>query len=223
MLTCTVEDGVAILAIDDGKANAIGEILIDALNDGLDLAEHDAKAVLLVGRPNLFCAGFDLKILAVKGPRRESLVDAGARLLLRLFTHPQPIVAACTGHAVAGGALMLLASDFRLGTAGDYRIGLNETAIDVRLDTFAVELVRSRVPPDLHFSVVLEAQTFRPDDAVRAGFLDRLVEADELLAQSMADAQRLAILPQRAFSFNKLALRRMQIRRIEQSLTNPIR
>ena len=147
MLNYTLQDQVAVLAYDDGKANAVSHSFIDALNEGLDKAEAGAQAVLLTGRDGVFSAGFDLKEIG-KGPdAATALVGRGAALMLRLFSYRLPVVAAASGHAVAAGAFLLLASDTRIGAAGEYSLGLNETAIGMTLPVFGRELALARTLP----------------------------------------------------------------------------
>ena len=139
-------DHMAVVTMDDGKANVFGPDMISALNSQLDRAADEAKVVLLTGRPGLFSGGFDLRVM--RGDDRKAaydLVRAGARLLMRLYGLPQPLVAAATGHAVAMGALCLLAGDYRVGAQGDFRIGLNETAIGMSLPPFAVMITNERL------------------------------------------------------------------------------
>jgi enoyl-CoA hydratase len=118
-------------------------------------------------------------------------VAAGGRFVARLLLEPLPVVAACTGHALAAGALVLLAADHRVGAAGDYKIGLNEVAIGMSLPVWAVELARYRMPA-AGFDRIILGDTGDPDDACMTGFLDRVVPADELLPQATAVAVRLA-------------------------------
>jgi enoyl-CoA hydratase len=192
-VTYSVQDQVAVVSFDDGKANVYShEALVD-LAAALDQAETDpeAGAVLLVGRPGRFSAGFDLATMTAGPESMRSLVAAGGRFVARLLLEPLPVVAACTGHALAAGALVLLAADYRVGAAGDWKIGLNEVAIGMPLPVWAVELARYRMPPS-EFDHVLLGQTGGPEEAKAAGFLDRVVPPDELMAEAAAAAVRLA-------------------------------
>ena len=62
--TIEITQDIAIITMDDGKANAINPTMIAALNTCLDQAEQAARAVVLVGRENRFSAGFDLKLMS---------------------------------------------------------------------------------------------------------------------------------------------------------------
>jgi enoyl-CoA hydratase len=212
------KDAVARLDFDDGKANVITHGVLDAFRRALDRAEKDANAVLLVGRPGFFSAGFDLKEIG-KGPEEaRALVGAGAELLLRMAEAPLPIVAACGGHALAMGALVLLASDARIGAEGPFKIGLNEVGRGMTLPRFAVALARERLSRAHLGRAAIHADIYDPEGAVVAGFLDRVVSAAELEAQATADAARLAELPRRAFAETKRSVRALLLDRMREGL-----
>jgi len=213
-----LEGTVATLRFDDGKANAVSHSAVDGLNAGLDRAEKEAAAVLLVGRPGRFSAGFDLSTMKEGPDAVRSLVSRGAQLLLRLYESPLPIVMACSGHALAMGAVLLLGSDYRIGVAGDFKIGLNEVAIRMTLPHFAVEIARDRLSKRHLQRAVIQAEIYTPEGAVDAGYLDRIVPAERLAEEAMAEAERLAALPRRAFSETKQRIRAPGAERIRRSL-----
>src|SRR3954451_5509656 len=200
------DGSVGIISIDDGKANALSPDALSAIAESFDKAEADgASAVLLQGRPGRFSAGFDLSVMTSGTEPMQALVTQGAELLLRVFTFPAPVVTACTGHALAAGALMLLVSDVRIGAEGDFKIGLNEVAIGMGLPIFGVEFARYRMPPSAFDSALL-GEVFGPDDAVRAGYLDRT--SANVIDDAHATAQRLSGLRRGAIAGTKEHARR---------------
>ncbi|MDH3705805.1 MAG: crotonase/enoyl-CoA hydratase family protein [Acidimicrobiia bacterium] len=166
---------VALLTMDDGKANALSHAMIDALDAGLDRAEADASALVLAGREGRFSAGFDLSVMQAGPEAARALVAAGGRLCARLYTLPVPVVVACTGHALAGGALLVLSGDHRVGAAGDFKIGLNEVAIGLPLPQFAIDLAEQRLSRRHVTRATVLAHIYPPDEAVDAGYLDSVV------------------------------------------------
>jgi enoyl-CoA hydratase len=203
LVSYDLADGVATLTMDDGKVNAVSPAMVTALNAALDRAEADGAVVVLAGRPGVFSAGFDLKTLGAQDEAADQLALAGFGLISRLVAFPTPVVAACTGHAIALGALILATCDYRLGASGDYKLAMNETAIGIPLPVPAIELLRQRLHPSvLHRSVVL-AETFAPDDAVMAGWLDRVVDAADLLPAAQAYARSLTSLNLAAYRITK--------------------
>ena len=218
MLSYQIIGDVAVITLDDGKANAVSHAFVDALTEGLDRAEQEAKAVVLCGRAGVFSAGFDLKEIA-KGPAEsKALVDRGATLLLRLFSFPMPVVAASAGHAIAAGALLMLAADTRIGAAGEGKYGLNETAIGMSLPPFGLQIGLCRISKRHQTEAIIQATLYGPEAAKSAGFLDAVVPSGSLNQEAMAAATALAELPTAAYATMKLDVRRQYIDIIAASL-----
>lgn len=213
-----IDDGVAVITLDDGKANAISAAVLDGLHAGLDQAEAEGRAVVMAGRPGRFSAGFDLAAMTESPESMRSLVSAGARFLMRLYGFPQPTVVACTGHALAAGALVLLAADTRIGADGDFKIGLNEVGIGMALPLFAVELARDRLTSSELGPATMQARIYPPQAAADAGYLDRVVAPHAVIEEAMAEAQRLAALHTGAYARTKQTARQDVIAHILDTL-----
>lgn len=211
-VTTTIEGPVAVITIDDGKANAISHEIADAVHKGLQQATSESGAVVLVGRPGRFSAGFDLKVMQGPPDGARELLKAGAELAIEIYEHPLPIVIGATGHALAMGAILLLAADTRIGAEGAFKVGLPEVAIGMPLPRFGVELARDRLSKRSFTAATLHAETYDPPGAMAAGYLDRVVPADEVVAASIAHAAHLAdtlhrgpFVATRAYARGKLA------------------
>lgn len=199
---------VALVTLDDGKANAFGPPMIAAVDSMLDRAANEAKAVVLTGRPGVFSGGFDLNVL--RGGDMEqarAMGIAGARLMMRLYGWPQPVVVAASGHAVALGALCVLTGDHRLAADGDFRFGLNEVAIGRALPPFAWLLARERLSKRALTHAALTARMYDPEGARDAGFVDAVVPASDLRDAAVEKAAQLAEFDADAFSAMKKDLR----------------
>jgi len=204
-------DGVATLTMDDGKVNAISPSMLAALNDALDRAEADDAAVVLAGRPGVFSAGFDLNTLGSGGAEADALARGGFALVSRLFTFPTPVVGACSGHAIALGALLLAAGDYCVGASGGFKLLMNEVAIGIPLPASAIALLRGRLHPSAHYRATVLAETFTPDNAIVTGWLDRVVSPDELLTAAQDHARTLAGLNRAAYRATKLLARQSTV------------
>ncbi len=208
LVSYELTDGVAVITADDGKVNAISLAMQTALNQALDRAEADGAVVVLAGRPGRFSAGFDLQVLAAGGPESEAMVTGGWTLAARIVSFPMPVIAACTGHAIALGALMLCACDYRIGVTGNYKITANEVAIGIPMPEAAVALMRDKLHPSAVLRAAVLAEVFTPETAVTAGWLDRLVDAEELHGTVVEHARGLAAtLNPAAHRATKLAMR----------------
>lgn len=135
----------------------------------------------------------------------------------RVLAFPRPVVAAAPGHAMAAGAFLLLAADLRLGAAGAFRIGLNETRIGLTLPWFVVELARHRVPPARLDEAVVAATVYSPEGAVGAGYLDRVVEPEAVDEAARSAVAELAALDARAYADNKARVRGPAIDRVREA------
>jgi enoyl-CoA hydratase len=203
-----LEGGIATITIDDGKVNAFSIPMLKAIHAALDQADHDGAVVVLAGREKYFSAGFDLGVFA--GGDVEQIVEMltlGATLSERVLSFATPVVVACSGHAVAAGSFPALSADVRIGVDGPFQIGLNEVRIGLTVPWFAIELARQRLAPAHFDRAVVNATMYSPDEAVAAGFLDRVVPADELGAASLEAAQALAALNLAAHAATKLRAR----------------
>ena len=191
-VTYEIIEGIAIVSLDDGKANAFGPQNLAALDAAIDAAETEARALVIMGRPGRFCAGFDLSVIEAGGQAARELVGAGARTAMALYGSSVPVVVACTGHALAFGAILLLASDLRIGADVDAKIGMNEVAIGLSVPIFAMELARARLSPRYLTQAIALATLYTPSGAVKAGFLDEVVPSDELEQTVLQRARGLA-------------------------------
>lgn len=192
-VTYQLDGPVAVIRIDDGRVNAISHAVVDQLERGLTRAEEDqAKAVVILGRPGRFSAGFDLTTMRASVEEARDLLRVGAELALRIYTFPAPVVLGVTGHALAMGAILLLAADTRIGAAGDFKIGLNEVAIGMPVPRFATELATDRLSPRHLTAAVNHARIYDPVGAVDAGYLDEVVSPDDVGQAAVDHATALA-------------------------------
>lgn len=207
LVTYTPGATYATVAMDDGKANALSPAMLAELDAALTRAEDAGTAVVLTGRAGVFCAGFDLGVLRSGGGAARDMFHAGFLLAERLLLFPRPVVAACSGHAVAMGALLLLACDYRVGATGPFRITTNEVAIGLTMPWTAIELCRHRLTPAQFERAVALAEVLSPQDAVTGGFLDRAVDPAELTETAQGIAEQLAALDAAAHAATKQRIR----------------
>jgi len=199
-----LSDGIATITMADGKVNALSPEMLGAISADLDRAEAEAEAVVLTGSATTFSAGFDLRTEAERWP--EMLI-AGASLAERVMTFPKPTVAACNGNALAMAAFLLLSADLRIGIKGDFKIGLNEVRIGLTVPYFGIAIARHRLARPYFDRCTITGVVLDPEEARTAGFLDRLVDADELAGVAREAAADLTGVKQPAHSATKVRIR----------------
>ena len=207
-LTAYELDGeIATITLDDGKVNALSIEMLHSLHAALEQAEQDEAIVVLTGKGKCLSAGFDINVFVGVPERLLEMLTLGATLYERMLRFPRPVIVACNGHAVAAGAFLLLAADMRIAVDGPFRIGLNEVKIGLTVPWFAIELARYRLAPAHFDRAVVNATIYSPEDAVAAGFIDRVIPGEELRAASLQGASELAELNRAAHAATKLRVR----------------
>lgn len=201
-------EGVATLTLNNGKVNALSPDMIAAFNQCLDQAEHDRAIVIITGQPGILSGGYDLKVMTSSLDNAFNLVALGSTLTRRMLAHPYPIIVACPGHAIAKGAFLLLAADYRIGTAGAFNIGLNEVLIGMTMHYAGIELAKDRLTKPAFQRSVINGELFSPEEAIGAGFLDRVVPAEQLLDTAQAMATQMKKINMNAHAKTKLKVRK---------------
>ncbi|HZD92186.1 MAG TPA: enoyl-CoA hydratase/isomerase family protein [Pseudolabrys sp.] len=200
---------VAVVNMRHGKANALDIEFCGALAARFaELQGSDAKAVVLTGQGRIFSAGVDLKRLSEGGADYiRAFLPALHRLYEAVFFCPVPVVAAINGHAVAGGAVLATCADRRLMAERVGRIGVTELLVGLPFPALAFEVLRYAVPPRYLPEFTLSGATYETDEALERGWVDELVEPEELLDDAIAVAQELAEVSPAAFAQTKAQLR----------------
>lgn len=218
LISYQLEDGIATLTLSNGKVNAISPDVIVAFNAALDRAVQDKAIVIVTGQPGILSGGYDLKVMTSGPQNAVNLVAAGSTLARRMLAHPYPIIVACPGHAVAKGAFILLSADYRIGVEGPFSIGLNEVQIGMTMHHVGIELARDRLRKSAFHRSVINGEMFDPQGAVDAGFLDKLVPAEQLLASAQATAQQMKKINMTAHRNTKLKVRKALLETLDQAI-----
>tara|TARA_B110000090_G_scaffold71944_1_gene82126 strand:- start:4037 stop:4738 length:702 start_codon:yes stop_codon:yes gene_type:complete len=217
-VTYQSEENYAVITIVNGKANAINHQVLEGLNSGLEAAEKENKVVILTGQSGIFSAGFDLKIMTKSPESAKELVTKGSALSLRMLSFPQPIIIACSGHAIAKGAFLLLSSDYRIGVEGDFKIGLNEVMIGMTMHHAGIAIAKSRLSEVYLNRCVNNAEIFNSKQAMAAGFLDIVVPEAQLMATAVKVAEMSSKLNKKAHAATKLKVRKPHLEALEKAM-----
>lgn len=218
LISYQLEDGIATLTLNNGKVNAISPDVIAAFNAALDQAVQDRAVVIITGQPGILSGGYDLKVMTSGPQNAVGLVTAGSTLARRMLAHPFPIIVACPGHAIAKGAFILLSADYRIGVEGPFNIGLNEVQIGMTMHHAGIELARDRLRKSAFHRSVINGEIFNPEGAVDAGFLDKVVPAEQLMATAVAAAQQLKKINMTAHKNTKLKVRKALLETLDKAI-----
>lgn len=214
-LTLTHDRSLAVLHLDDGRGNALGETMLRALQAALHQA-RDADALLLRGRDKVFCGGLDLgEVVPKDRPAMEAFVALFDETFRMLLAYDRPIVTAVAGSAIAGGAILLACTDERLGARDAGRIGVNEVRLGIPFPASAREAVRAGLGEVQGARAMLAGDLVDKTEALHRGWLHTLHEAEALQAHALERAHDLATLPGPASAVVKRALRAQVLARLD--------
>lgn len=205
----THDETIGVIRMDDGKVNALGPTMQQALNDAIDQADSDnVKALVITGNERVFSAGFDLKILTGGGDLQAAvdMLRGGFELSYRLLSYPKPVVIACTGPAIAMGSFLLCSGDHRIA-AHAYNIQANEVAIGMVIPWAAMEVLKLRLTRSAYQQATGLAKTFFGETALAAGFIDEMAMPDMVVARAEEAAHEFAGLNLGAHAATKLRAR----------------
>ena len=217
MIDVKIMDGIAIVTMGHGKANALDIEFCDAIASHFnELRKSDARAVVLTGQGKIFSAGVNLKRLSEGGAGYvRQFLPALHRLFDAVFFHPKPVVAAVNGHAIAGGCVLACCADRRIMALESGRIGVTEILVGVPFPALAFEIMRHATPPYFFSETVLSGATFPADAAAHRGWINEAVEPALVIERALVAARELASLSPAAFSQTKMQIRQPVIERLK--------
>jgi enoyl-CoA hydratase len=199
---------VALVRVDRPPANALDlELLHEARATADELTTSGPGAVVLTGRDAFFSAGLDLKLVPTLDARgRREMVDGVNRLMAAWYSFPRPLVCAVNGHAIAGGMIIALCGDYRVGcTQG--KLGLTELRAGVPYPAVPIAIVRAELSPAAARVLTLRAHLVDPEEGLSLGLVDELTAPEDVLERALVVAGEMAQLPAKAYWDTKRELR----------------
>jgi enoyl-CoA hydratase len=217
--TLTSDGDVSIITLNDGKANVFSPEMSKAVSSLLDKVPEDKGSLVITGRPGIFSAGFDLKIISSgDSDAVASMVKAGFTLLARIYNFPRPVIAACSGHGVALGAFLLCCADYRIGAKGQFIVQANETRNNMSIPTPILEISKSRIAKTHWYRAILNAEAYPVENAIEPGYLDEVTDAENLMNRAMEVANDLATLGHPHYKITKDLDQKETLKRIHDAI-----
>jgi enoyl-CoA hydratase len=216
-------ENIAVLRIDRPPANAIDLELAREFANALSTIEErkDTAAVIVTGAGNCFSAGLDLRVVpSYNRDQQQAMITQVNRVFGTLYGLGLPTVVAVNGHAIAGGLVLTLACDYRIGVEGDYKVGLAEVRVGVPFPTAAIAVVRSELSKPVARMMTLTGRNSTPPEALAQGIFDELRPPDQLLPRALEVARELAALPRIGYARIKRQLRSSALARIDDAIRN---
>lgn len=210
---------LALVRLDRPPANALNPEVLDELESvRQELAADLPGAVVIAGRERFFSAGVDLKLVPTMGPEdQRAMVNGINSLVLGWYCFPRPVVAAVTGHAIAGGMVVALCADYRVG-ATEGKLGLTELRAGVPYPVGAIGVVQAELTHPAARTLALRAHLVEPEEALRLGLVDELAGPAEVVERACDVAAEMASFGGDSYGRTKRELRGDALRRIENAV-----
>lgn len=212
-------DGIALLRFDRPPVNAIELGAVPEFSQAFDEIEGSADigALVVTGARDCFSAGLDLKVVPSYGPQQQrELIQGLNRIVARLYALPRPTVAAVNGHAIAGGLILALCCDYRIGVREPCKLGLTEARAGVPFPAAPMAVLQAELAAPAARTLTLLARNTDSDGALARGVLDELTPRESLLERALDVAGDLASMPRDAYGRIKRQLRSPTLAHIEE-------
>ena len=203
-------DGIAEAMLKRGKVNALNEQVVEEIRGCFQrlAADPDIRAVIFTGDGPFFSFGFDIpEFLSYSKESFSQFLNRFTDLYTYLFTYPKPLVAALNGHAIAGGCMLALASDYRIMVSGKAKISLNEITFGSSVFAGSVAMLKFLVGGKIAHAVLYDGAMYSAQTALLLGLIDQVSADEKLVADAREVARRLAAKDAAAFRSIKALLR----------------
>lgn len=174
-MNITIENDIKIINMGEKGPNLLSVSRAKELI--AELNYNECKAVILMGNEKVFSAGLNLKdLMGAKDPKEVALIFGTLGELLKSFREfPGPVISIVGGHAIAGGCLIALASDYRYGMFGMHRMGLNEMAIGIDLPPDMLSIISHSISRENLFEVATQCKMYSPKQAYKKGLINEYI------------------------------------------------
>lgn len=183
------DEGIVKLTLNrPDQRNALSSALRSELGNRMDelSADDSVKAIVLTGAGVAFCGGFDLKELS-EGHTEE--IFAEARIYHhKIYNCSKPLIAAVNGAAYAGGMDLAAMCDLRL-VAKEAAFAQPQVKMGVPA---AFDLMKTLLPESLAREICLTGRKLEPEEALRSGFVNKVVPLAKLMEEAMSMAREIA-------------------------------
>jgi enoyl-CoA hydratase len=206
-LTLDRLETTAVLTMDSGKTNALSPALIQELDSALHDLRGDSEITVLVitgGDSRFFSFGLDVAfLLELDRQDMTAFLKQLNALLRRLYTFPKPVVAAVNGHAMAGGLLLAMTADYRIGAEGEFSVSLSEVRLGLAAPPASIRMLARQVGHTTAQAVCFFGEIYTPAEAFDLDLYNELVPPEALQDRAREVASLMAGFSPQGIALNK--------------------
>ena len=215
MFEVEYRDSVVTIKLDHQISNAINLEMVNGMTGVIREVKSDPRFKALIlssSNEKFFSIGFDIpRLFELDKQNFQIFYRSFNQLCLELFTLPKPTVAAITGHAIAGGCILVLCCDYRIISEGRKLMGLNEIKLGVPVPYLTHSILVSLIGKNRAGEVVDKGDFYRAEELFEMNMVDRVVALEDVLPLAGEQALLLASRSPDAYNLNK----KMRVEKIE--------
>ncbi|MGH8937005.1 MAG: enoyl-CoA hydratase/isomerase family protein, partial [Acidimicrobiia bacterium] len=212
------DGSVAVITMSRPPVNALSLEMADLLEEAFRAARHEARALVITGRPH-FAAGADITGFqaAFESGRPDRLAGRLSEVIRDLEELPFPTIAAVFGFALGGGLELAMGADFRY-LADDARVGQPEIKLGIIPGAGGTQRLPRLVGLARAKELIYGGRHVPAREALEIGLADKVLPADRLLEGVLEDARAYADGPTVALGAARRAVNEGWGRPIEEGL-----
>jgi enoyl-CoA hydratase len=209
---------ITVMRLNRPPANALELEIVGEFEAAFDALMRDPpRAIVVTGTGDFFCGGLDLRVVPSYSPEQQrAFLTVLNRASGKLYGCPVPVVGGINGHAIAGGFVFTLATDYRVGPTGPAQFGLTEARVGIPFPAAAMAIVHGELAPqDVRYTMIY-ASLFGAEEARLRGMLDELQPPNAVLERALEVARDMATMPADGYRRIKRQARQAALDRIEE-------
>ncbi|MCM2284055.1 MAG: enoyl-CoA hydratase/isomerase family protein [Desulfobacula sp.] len=204
LMDMEIKNNIAFVRMKNGVTNAVSPELIADLSGIMAKTKDDAAAMILTGNDRFFSMGFDLpRVMEFDRPKLGAYLADFQDMIFQMAFLPLPVIAALTGHAVAGGAILAIVCDYRIAKSEKFRIGFNESLLGLTLPYLAELMLERFTGSRICGRLMLEGSLIKAENAISLGLIDDICPLDGVMERAVQKARQLMEIPGETFAAMK--------------------
>ena len=215
-----LREKVILLRLNRSVTNPINLALINELSGRVEKAKDEQEiigAVVTSANDKFFSIGFDIpELIDLDEKEFTEFYTAFNRLCIDLYTFPKPVIAAITGHAVAGGCILTLCCDYRFIAEGRKLMGLNEIKLGVPLPYPADRILRQIVDDRVARKILDTGDFFPPEETLSMGIVDEVMPLEQVVEKAVEKVESI----QSSSLYAYTAIKRNRIEKVVAEMQN---
>lgn len=199
MIQTRVENHIGYVSLARAPMNLMDIPFMQAFTEAhRELAENDDVWGVIVHSAvdGYFSNGLDPAMMLSRDTKgRAEVFEVLLGMVLEVYAYPKPHISAIEGHAMAGGAVLAILSDWRFMSRDKSRISFSEVAVGLTIPKAIINLIESATGPGPLREIAMLGSAIKSTDAKRMGLVDEVFDNGTTIKEAERYLKRVFELP----------------------------